>query len=66
MARWMSPKWLGGRISPPPSLTRMMLAIAPAGQNLLRAVTPHSAHIYSDLKQRFGPDMLDALSKLKA
>jgi hypothetical protein len=44
----------------------MMLAIAPAGQNLLRAVTPHSAHIYADLKQRFGPDLLDALSKLKA
>ena len=52
---------------------RVMLAIAPAGIALLRAVSPDSARIYADLEARFGRDnvaalidLLDALSELKA
>lgn len=52
---------------------RVMLAIAPAGRDLLRRVTPDSARIYDELEDRFGRDkvnelmdLLDALSHLKA
>ncbi len=52
---------------------RVMLAIAPAGRDLLRRVTPDSARIYDELEGRFGRDrvndlmdLLDALSHLKA
>lgn len=52
---------------------RVMLTIAPAGLDLLRAVSPDSARIYADLEGRFGKanvaaliDLLDALSDLKA
>ncbi len=52
---------------------RVMLAIAPAGRDLLRRVSPDSARIYAELEGRFGRervdhlmDLLDALSNLKA
>lgn len=52
---------------------RVMLAIAPAGMDLLRKVSPDSAQIYADIETRFGKDqieelinLLDALSTLKA
>jgi homoprotocatechuate degradation regulator HpaR len=52
---------------------RVMLTIAPAGQALLRKVSPDSARIYAELETRFGKarveeliDLLDALSDLKA
>lgn len=52
---------------------RVMLAIAPAGCDLLRRVSPDSARIYAELEGRFGKDraeglmdLLDALSQLKA
>ena len=51
---------------------RVMLAIAPAGRDLLRRVSPDSARIYAELEGRFGKDrvdqlmdLLDALSLLK-
>lgn len=51
---------------------RVLLAIAPAGQELLRKVTPGSLRIYADLEARFGRervellvDLLEDFSKLK-
>lgn len=51
---------------------RVLLAIAPAGQDLLRKVTPDSLRIYADLEARFGRervellvDLLEDFSKLK-
>lgn len=52
---------------------RVLLAIAPAGIDLLHKVSPDSARIYAVLEARFGRenvtaliDLLDALSELKA
>ncbi len=52
---------------------RLLLAIAPAGRDLLRRVSPDSARIFAELEGRFGKDrvedlmdLLDALSRLKA
>ena len=51
----------------------VILEIAPAGQELLRKVTPDSTRIYAELEAKFGKerfellvDLLEAFSKLKA
>ena len=51
---------------------RVLLAVAPAGRELLRKVTPESLTIYADLEARFGRervellvDLLEDFSKLK-
>lgn len=43
---------------------RVLLAIAPEGEALIRAVSPHSLAVYAELEQAFGQDRMAILMTL--
>ncbi|EEW26625.1 homoprotocatechuate degradation operon regulator HpaR [Rhodobacter ferrooxidans] len=43
---------------------RVLLEIAPKGEALIRAVSPHSLRAYAELEAQFGPERIDALLAL--
>lgn len=60
----MEVEWLITRTTPPQDRRRVILAITPAGEALIRAHAPQSAAIFRRIEQEFGADRLETLLDL--